>query len=212
MELDHPTLVRAFAGQADTIRTIARGFDDFTAPTRLPDWSVRVLVGHIASAVEALWRWQAPPPGDGTAVDAVAYWTPVGAIADVNSQWAQAYAAKRTDDELRAVLNDALDHGTAVVEETDPAATVVMPASAFVIRFDDFTATRLVELVVHGLDLVAAGGPEVAPDPDALRIVGAILDARLDGDRPDDVADDVVWVEAATGRVAHPDERLPVLG
>ena len=139
------------------------------------------------------------------------YWTAVASIADVNSQWAQAYAAKRTDEEVITALAAALERGTAVVAATDPTAPVVLPASTFVARFDQFVATRLVELVVHGLDLIAAGGAEESPDPEALGIVAAILDARLEGDRPTDLVDDVAWVEAACGRVTHPDDRLPVL-
>lgn len=211
MQLDHGQLVRAFAGQADVIRAIVDGSDDLAVPTRLTGWSVRILVGHITSAVEALWRWQAPAPDGATELDAVAYWTAVATAADVNDHWATAYAGKRSDAELRAGLAAALERGATVVAETEPWSTVVLPASAVAAAFDQFVATRLVELVVHGLDLVAAGGADVAPDPDALGIVAAILDARLRGDRPHDLTDEVAWVEAACGRTDHADERLPVL-
>ncbi|MEX1287262.1 MAG: maleylpyruvate isomerase N-terminal domain-containing protein [Acidimicrobiia bacterium] len=212
MNLDHGSLVRAFAGQADVVTAIIDGFDELTGPTRLSGWTVRILVGHVTSAVEALWRWQAPAPAEGAiTLDAVDYWTAVATAADVNDQWATAYAATRTDEGLRSGLVAALERGATVVAETEPWSTVVLPASTISIAFDQFVATRLVELVVHGLDLVAAGGAEVAPDPGALGIVAAILEARLTGDRPADLADDVAWVEAACGRTDHADERLPVL-
>jgi hypothetical protein len=39
-----------------------------------------------------------------------------------------------------------------------------------------------------------------------------VLDTLLEGPRPADLGDEVAWIEAATGRSIHKDERLPVFG
>jgi len=211
MDVTPDTLARAFAGQGSVLVGIVARIDDLSVPTRLGGWTARVLVGHVSATIEVLWRWQGQAPPDSPELDAVSWWTPTAASADVIDQFAVAYAAKRTDDDLRAGLEAALERGRVVVADTEPSATVLLPATVVSARFDQFVMTRLVEMVVHGLDLAAAGGLDATADPDALGIVAAILDERLDGPRPADLTDDLAWVEAATGRTDHADERLPIL-
>jgi hypothetical protein len=70
--------------------------------------------------------------------------------------------------------------------------------------------------VVHGFDLTdAAGGPSIAT-PEGVAIAAAIMDDLLArktvAGRPVDLADDLAWVRAASGRAEHPDPRLPLIG
>jgi hypothetical protein len=76
--------------------------------------------------------------------------------------------------------------------------------------------TRIVEAVVHGMDLTDALGQEPTSGPQAVAITAGILDGvlarRTVPGRPADLADDMAWVRAASGRGPHPDPRLPLLG
>ena len=83
------------------------------------------------------------------------------------------------------------------------------------IRLDDFISTRIVEAVVHGIDLTDALSRPTTATPEGIEHTAGILDALLtrssEGQRPTDLADDLAWVRAASGRASHPDPRLPVL-
>jgi hypothetical protein len=77
-----------------------------------------------------------------------------------------------------------------------------------------FLVHRIVEGVVHGLDLATP----VAPEPDALDICADALAQLLLRIRPELAtqvpADGIAWVEAATGRAPAPAElrdALPLL-
>lgn len=68
---------------------------------------------------------------------------------------------------------------------------------------------------VDDLVRLLAALPDAAwerPTSGALAITVATLEALLGGPRPTDLADNVAFVEAATGRRPHPDPRLPLLG
>ena len=88
---------------------------------------------------------------------------------------------------------------------------MVTPGAGAWARFDQVLATRVFELTVHGLDLAAATGVGTPMNERALELTGRILDNRTEGLRPGDIGGDVEWVLAATGRVSHPDSRLPAM-
>jgi hypothetical protein len=83
-------------------------------------------------------------------------------------------------------------------------------------RLDEFVPSRVVEAVVHGLDLTDAMGRDPIATADGVAMTAGILDEllarRTVPGRPADLADDLAWVRAASGRAGHPDPRLPLLG
>jgi hypothetical protein len=83
-------------------------------------------------------------------------------------------------------------------------------------QVDEFVASRVVEAVVHGLDLTLALGRQPLASPAGLALTASILDdllaRRTLGQRPADLADDLTWVLAAAGRSEHADTRLPLIG
>ena len=85
-------------------------------------------------------------------------------------------------------------------------------------RLDEFVASRVVEGVVHGLDLTDALGRPCMASPEGIADTAAILDQllarRTVPGRPADLGDDLDWIRAASGRAAspHPDPRLPLIG
>jgi hypothetical protein len=83
-------------------------------------------------------------------------------------------------------------------------------------RLDEFVASRVVEAVVHGLDLTDALGRDPMATPAGIAATAAILEELLARrtvmGRPTDLGDDLAWVRAASGRSEHPDPRLPLIG
>ena len=80
----------------------------------------------------------------------------------------------------------------------------------------EFVPSRIVEAVVHGFDLTDALGRETIASPEAVAVTAGILDEllarRTVAGRPADLADDMAWVRAASGRAPHDDPRLPLIG
>ena len=83
-------------------------------------------------------------------------------------------------------------------------------------RLDEFVASRVVEAVVHGMDLTDALGRDPIATPAGVARRAASSTSCWPGvrspGRPDDLADDLAWVRAASGRAEHPDPRLPLIG
>ena len=71
-------------------------------------------------------------------------------------------------------------------------------------RLDEFVPSRVVEAVVHGIDLTDALGRDTIATPEGIAMTAAILDEllarRTVAGRPADLADDLAWVRAASGR------------
>ncbi len=85
-------------------------------------------------------------------------------------------------------------------------------------RLDEFLASRVLEGVVHGLDLTDALGRPCMATAEGIADTAAILDEllarRTVPGRPADLTDDLEWIRAASGRAVtpHPDPRLPLIG
>jgi hypothetical protein len=83
-------------------------------------------------------------------------------------------------------------------------------------RLGEFVPSRVVEAVVHGLDITDALGHGPIATPEGVAMTAAIFDEliarRAVPGRPADLADDMAWVRAASGRAPHADPRLPLIG
>ena len=101
-----------------------------------------------------------------------------------------------------------------VIRTTPP--DTVGPAFYGLMRLDEFVATRVVEAVIHGLDLTDALGLPPLDMPRATPIAAEILDdvvarTRVPGRPADLTGDDLAFIRAAAGRAEHPDPRFPVV-
>jgi uncharacterized protein (TIGR03083 family) len=209
MTVDFDMLRSAFQGQSAIFAELVEATPDLAAPTPLDGWSCAVLVGHVSTAIEALWRWRGEPPHGAVELDRVSWWE--AADPAVNDTFAQRYASKRTHSELRELVATSISQANELLPTASPDWTLVAPGGIAWARFDQALATRIFELTVHGLDLGRATGSTVVPDAAALACSGEILDRRLDGARPTGLEIDLDWVRAATGRTSHADPRLPVV-
>jgi uncharacterized protein (TIGR03083 family) len=145
----------------------------FALPSELPGWRVAELVAHLSMCAAAPARWLAEPAPDRAETTAADYLVCLPLAAAGIDERTQSLAAGKTPAQLRALVDEAVASLSEVAAETDPAR--VIPSRLAPMRFDDFLVTRVVEGVVHGLDL----SPVVEPDAGALRIATRALLAAL---------------------------------
>ncbi|MGY1631824.1 maleylpyruvate isomerase N-terminal domain-containing protein [Geodermatophilus sp. SYSU D01186] len=220
-------------GQVDAVEILRRELDavgsllealsdaDWERSTRLipegdgvPRWRVADLVAHIDISIGLtlglLDSIQAGQPGrdrasffiaDRSQVAPVVYAYAVGHAATHD----QASLVERTLATFAASLRGIRQH---------PPDTI---GSGFfaLMRLDEWVPTRVVEAVVHGIDLTDALDRPMVATPEGIDVTAAILDdvlaRRTVAGRPTDLGDAVAWVRAASGREAHPDPRLPLI-
>ena len=124
---------------------------------------------------------------------------------------AQGHTPATMVDTVRQTFKNAMD----AIRTTSP--DTVGPGFFAPMRLDEFVATRLVETVVHGLDLTDALGRAPLAMPKATPLAAQILDEVLarvtvPGRPADLVDDDLAFIRAAAGRGDHPDPRFPIVG
>jgi hypothetical protein len=106
---------------------------------------------------------------------------------------------------------------TKTVEESRATSPDTVGSGYYALmRLDEFVPSRVVEAVVHGMDLTDALGRDCMATPEGVASTASLLDEllarRTVAGRPADLGDDLAWIRAASGRTPHPDPRLPLLG
>ena len=204
--------------------------EQFAAPTRLGDWTVAQLVGHIA--VSNLARYLSGESAANAEVDILAWAQGCAEAAPEINERAEAMADEARPAELRAAIHEmrlVVDAGLAA-----PSAEFIVPARFGAMRLADYLATRCVELTVHTLDLAAALGVDTVLDRDAagnavkllMTVLSTVAPGRsvevrvpphaavqvVEGPRhtrgtPGSVveSDAVTWLELTTGRLSWRD-------
>ncbi|MBM9508952.1 maleylpyruvate isomerase family mycothiol-dependent enzyme [Actinacidiphila acididurans] len=148
--------------------------EEWTRPSGLPGWDVRMLVAHLVRQVDVVRVVLAEPaPPAGTAVTGLSTWAlSTAGIADELDAGTRETAA-RTPDVVAALA--AAAEGLAAQEQEALRADRIVPHVFGAMRALDFTVTRLVELVVHSDDLARATGRDVPLDKQALAAVVRLL-------------------------------------
>ncbi|MBX9245701.1 maleylpyruvate isomerase N-terminal domain-containing protein [Actinotalea ferrariae] len=181
-------------------RTLARD-------SAVPGWTVGLLVAHLGRGFEALAVVQ--PTAAGTAAQSLGEY--VAAYRDGAAEidrLTRELAERIADDPLRG-LDRVAETGLAQVTQLrETAPDPVVRGLRGPIHLSDMLVSRLLELVVHGDDLVRSLDRPVRSDdgpldPDAVRIVAeALLEVVVDRGGWDlEVVDPLGWVRIAAGRV-----------
>ena len=221
---DYQASIRTLADELGRLERVFRGLTgpDWAMPTRLvpvdpalPHWTVFELAGHVDIAI-GLARMLVDGRGDSQpARDRTSFFIHSRSeTGPVVYEYAYTMVDGKTPGQMPDVLAETFRQ---VIEgaRSVPADTVG-PGYFAPMRVDEFVASRIVEAVVHGLDLTIALGREPVASPAGIAATAAILDdllaRRATGRRPGDLADDLTWIIAASGRAAHPDNRLPLIG
>lgn len=194
--------------------------DDWTRTTRLvPEgdvarWRVADLVGHIDISIGLtlglLDTVQAGQPGR----DRVSFFiADRSQVAPVVYDYAVKHAADQTRESLVQQTRSTFSRSLDGIRATDRSAI----GSGFfaLMTLDEWVPTRVVEAVVHGIDVTDALERPTVASPEGIALTAGILDELLTrrtvAGRPADLGDDEAWVRAASGRREHPDPRLPLI-
>lgn len=176
----------------------------------LGEWTVVELVAHL---VRAVTRVEAYLDGElveaGPVVDRVGYWR-----FDLHA--AAPAIASRARDEAGGVVPAELVRRFAQGWRACAARARALPKGHVLatprgpMRLDEYLATRVVELVVHHVDLRTA--LDLPPSPTALAgsLTVSVLEGLLGSPRPRAMGRDR-FIRAATGRLVVEDPRMPVL-
>ncbi len=194
---------------------------DWQRPTHLipegegiPPWRVADLVAHIDISIGLtlglLDTIQTGQPGRDRASFFIA---DRSTVAPVVYSYAVQHAAQNDRTSLVERARSTFDASLAGIR-THPPDTI---GSGFfaLMRLDEWVPTRVVEAVVHGIDLTDALDRTSVATPEGIAMTAGILDdvlaRRTVAGRPPDLTDDVMWIRAASGRTPHPDPRLPLI-
>ncbi|MGN6795787.1 MAG: maleylpyruvate isomerase N-terminal domain-containing protein [Streptosporangiaceae bacterium] len=221
---DYEASVSVLADELNRVEQVFRKLtpDEWARPTRLvpvdaslPHWTVFELAGHFDIAI-GLTRMLIEGRGDShPARDRTSFFiNPRAETGPVVYEYAYTMVQGKTPDQMPAVLAETF--AKTIEECRSVPADAVGPGYFAPMRVDEFAASRIVEAVVHGIDLTIALGREPVASDGGIAATAAILDdllaRRTVGRRPADLADDLTWVLAASGRADHPDNRLPLIG
>ncbi len=208
--------------------SVLRGFrsvsgDQWSLPTRLepldpslPHWTIFELAGHFDISIGLTRMLIAEPQKGQPGRDRVSFFIfPRSEVAPVVYDYAYKMVEGKGPFDMVSVLEETF--GQTVEESRATAPDTVGSGYYALMRLDEFVPTRVVEAVVHGLDLTDALGVGPAATSDGIRLTAGILDEllarRTVAGRPADLSDDLEWIRAASGRgLDHPDPRLPLIG
>ncbi|HEV3363196.1 MAG TPA: maleylpyruvate isomerase N-terminal domain-containing protein [Actinomycetes bacterium] len=218
----------------DAVRTlevelgrVEQAFRDLTAeqwrtPTRLqplddaqPPWTLFELAGHFDISIGLTVMLMAEPQAGQVGRDRTSFFIfPRSEVAPVVYDYAFKMVEGKTPTQMPDVLHETF--AKTIQGARSMAPDTVGPGYYALMRLDEFVPSRVVEAVVHGLDLTDAVGRDPIATPEGVAITAAILDDLLARKtvpgRPADLTDDLAWVRAASGRGPHPDPRLPLIG
>lgn len=197
--------------------------EQWALPTRLepldpslPHWTVFELAGHFDISI-GLTRMLIAEPQDGQpGRDRVSFFIfPRSEVAPVVYNYAYTMVEGKAPSDMVGVLEETF--GKTIEESRATPPETVGSGYYALMRLDEFVPTRVVEAVVHGLDLTDALGSDPVATPEGVALTAEILDEllarRTVAGRPADLDDDLLWVRAASGRgLDHPDPRLPLIG
>ena len=216
--------VDALEEELRQIEDAFRGLTDeeWQLPTRLepldpslPHWTLFELAGHFDISI-GLTRMLIADPQDGQpGRDRASFFIfPRSEVAPVVYDYAYKMVDGKVPGSMADVLHETFTQTVAESRATPPET--IGPGYYALMRLDEFVPSRVVEAVVHGMDLTDAVGRDVMAKPDAIAITAGILDdllaRRTVAGRPADLTDDLAWIRAASGRGPHDDPRLPVIG
>ena len=221
----HEDTVRTLETELAQVEQAFRGLTDgqWPTPTKLrpldeakPHWTLFELAGHFDISIGLTVMLVAEPQTGQVGRDRVSFFIfPRSEVAPVVYDYAYTMVEGRTPAQMPDVLAATFTKTIDGARSTAPGT--VGPGYYALMRLDEFVASRVVEAVVHGLDLTDALGREPMATPEGVVLTAAIMDdllaRRTVAGRPPDLADDLAWVRAASGRgPEHPDPRLPLIG
>ena len=183
----------------------------------LPRWTVFELAGHFVISIGLTRMLIADQENAAGQVgrDRTSFFIfPRSEVAPVVYDYAYTMVDGKTPAQMPGVLRETFSR---TVEESRATSPDKIGTGYYALmQLGEFVPSRVVEAVVHGMDLTDALGKATMATPEGIALTASILDEllarRTVGVRPADLSDDVAWIRAAAGRSEHPDPRLPLIG
>ena len=221
---DYDADVRTLEAELARVEQAFRGLteSDWRRPTlrqpldeALPHWTLFELAGHFDISI-GLTRMLISSQQDGqVGRDRVSFFI-FSRVEHAPTVYGYAYTMVegKSPDQMAGVLAETF---TRTVEEARANPPDLVGSGYYALmQLGEFVPSRVVEAVVHGMDLTDALGQDPIATPEGLAMTAAIFDEliarRTVPGRPADLADDMAWVRAASGRAPHTDPRLPLVG
>jgi uncharacterized protein (TIGR03083 family) len=214
-ELDALT---ALAEESRTLSAVLLELDatEFQRPTNCPPWDLKELVVHTAASIGLRGDFRIPEPGARQVSAADYYRRPERATAGYrgrNVESAQALAEGLPAGTTAAGMFEQIWRETvARLRDQDPDRLVDVPAAG-AMRLGDWTATRVISVAAHGVDVALTLGRTPWTTSSALTVTRGVFVSLLGAEPPPRLGwDDQTFLEAATGRRALTDQDRMVLG
>jgi hypothetical protein len=213
LEAELARVEQAFRGlnESDWRRaTLLRPLDE-----TLPHWTLFELAGHLDISI-GLTRMLISSQQDGqVGRDRVSFFI-FSRVEHAPTVYDYAYTMVegKTPGEMPDVLAETF---ASTIEEARANSPDVVGSGYYALmQLGEFVPSRVVEAVVHGMDLTDTLGQDTIATPEGVAMTAAIFDElvarRTVPGRPADLTDDLAWVRAASGRAPHADPRLPLVG
>jgi hypothetical protein len=196
--------------------------EDWAKPTLLvpvdpdlPKWTVLELAGHFDVSIGLTRTLIAEKEESQPARDSTSFFiNPRSETGPAVYSYAYKVVEGKTPADMPGVLAETFSK--TVSEAREVPADLVGPGYFAPMRVDEFVYSRILEAVVHGIDLALAVNGPIFATPDGLTATASILDdllaRRTRGTRPPELKDDLAWILAASGRAESADNRLPLIG
>ncbi len=202
--------IEAFAQECSAVNdTLAGVPDDAWNQPALGSWNLSQLVAHLTRGATRVTAYLPLPVEGEPAVDRTSYFR-------YDADAASPDIAQRAIDEAAAVDPTtwvgrfAVAWRASVAAADDHGSDQIISTFMGPMRLDEYVATRVLEVVVHHIDIRVALDLPPVPTPDAARMTMAILEQLLGQPRPRNLGR-TRFIQAATGRMPSDDPRLPVL-
>jgi hypothetical protein len=214
------TLDRELRGVADTFADLADAewqtstlLEPFDADR--PHWTVFELAGHLTISIGLTSMLIADQREGQPGRDQVSFFIfPRSEVAPVVYDYAYTMVEGKKPGDMPGVLRETFSK--AISESRALPGDTVGSGYYALMRLDEFVSSRIVEAVVHGIDLTDATGRASIATPAGVAYTASLFDEllarRTVAGRPAELTDDLEWVRAASGRAPHSDPRLPLLG
>jgi uncharacterized protein (TIGR03083 family) len=220
----YESLIGILEAELTAVADVFRGLtpDQWQRPTLLvpvdpglPRWTVFELAGHFDISIGLTrmliaGREDAQPARDRTSF----FINPRSETGPVVYAYAYTMVEGKAPADMPDVLAETFTKTIAEARAVPPG--MVGPGYFAPMRVDEFVASRIVEAVVHGVDLAQALGSPYFATADGIAVTAAILDdllaRRTTGRRPAGLPNDMDWILAASGRAESGDNRLPLIG
>jgi uncharacterized protein (TIGR03083 family) len=208
--IGYPTIKEGFAGQGENIVRLLQSLNeaDFAKPSRLPGWDILTLAAHTMRAPDVVLTYGLNVTTEPPARNRISYYDFKGAdIAEAVTQRAREAAETTTAKTIAADFAQVMAKSTEFLE-TLKGETVIKVIFG-TIAVEEYIPTRILEMVIHSLDLTESLGLAPILHPAAEAVTLEILEALLEGERPAALSDNVAFLEAATGRKPYPGLVIP---